>query len=337
MENLTNISEEFILEEEGKKTPAQKKTNVFNVNNYLNVKLAKNEDKKVLKIRLLPIDKDTPKPFMKIHMHSVMLTPEQQGNNVSKWKSYICLKQTDGIDHDKLGYKCPFCEENSKAYKAYTEATNEVEKEAYKAIYRSYFPIEYGIIRCIERGHEEDGPKFWKFPIRQDGKDPMNTINRLYHSQKEESIEMGEPPLNILDINDGKDFKITIEAVYDKQHNRTDKTSISIEPYGKRKPLSEDINEMIKWVNDEKKWSDVFVAKPYDYLSLIIDKKVPFYDKANGVWCAMTGGTQNHVEKKVNQNELTESNKKIEAARSSVLNAASSHNEISSVVEDLPF
>ena len=42
MENLTNISEEFILEEEGKKTPAQKKTNVFNVNNYLNVKLAKN-------------------------------------------------------------------------------------------------------------------------------------------------------------------------------------------------------------------------------------------------------------------------------------------------------
>ena len=51
----------------------------------------------------------------------------------------------------------------------------------------------------------------------------------------------------------------------------------------------------------------------------------------------MTGGTQNHVEKKVNQNELTESNKKIEAACSSVLNAASSHNEISSVVEDLPF
>ena len=78
-------------------------------------------------------------------------------------------------------------------------------------------------------------------------------------------------------------------------------------------------------------------GEPKYSASLIIDKKVPFYDKANGVWCAMTGGTQNHVEKKVNQNELTESNKKIEAARSSVLNAASSHNEISSAVEDLPF
>lgn len=333
MENLTNISEEFILEEE-KKTPIQGRANIFNVNNYLNVKLDKNEDKKVLKIRVLPIDKDTPKPFKKIFMHSVKLTPEQQGKNSSKWKSYICLKRTEGIDHEALGCKCPFCEENSKAYKAYTEATNEVEKEAYKEIFKSYFANEYGIIRCIERGHEEDGPKFWKFPIRQDGKDPMNTINRLYHSQKEESIEMGESPLNILDINDGKDFKITIEAVYDKQNNRTDKTSISIEPYGKRKPLSEDVNEMIKWVNDEKKWSDVFVAKPYDYLSLIIDKKVPFYDKANGVWCAMTGGTQIH-EEKINQDDLSESNKKIEEARNTVLTAANA--STTSVVDDLPF
>ena len=335
MENLTNISEEFILEEE-KKAPTQGRANIFNVNNYLNVKLDKNEDKKVLKIRVLPIDKDTPKPFKKIFMHSVKLTPEQQGKNSSKWKSYICLKRTEGIDHEALGCKCPFCEENSKAYKAYTEATNEVEKEAYKEIFKSYFANEYGIIRCIERGHEEDGPKFWKFPIRQDGKDPMNTINRLYNSQKEESIEMGESPLNILDINDGKDFKITIEAVYDKQNNRTDKTSISIEPYGKRKPLSEDVNEMIKWVNDEKKWSDVFVAKPYDYLSLIIDKKVPFYDKANGVWCAMTGGTQSH-EEKINQDDLSESNKKIEEARNTVLTAANANANTTSVVDDLPF
>ena len=322
--------------EEEKKAPVQGRTNIFDVNNYLNVKLDKNEDKKVLKIRVLPIDKDTPKPFKKIFMHSVKLTPEQQGKNASKWKSYICLKRTEGIDHEALGCKCPFCEENSKAYKAYTEATNEVEKEAYKEIFKSYFANEYGIIRCIERGHEEDGPKFWKFPIRQDGKDPMNTINRLYHSQKEESIEMGESPLNILDINDGKDFKITIEAVYDKQNNRTDKTSISIEPYGKRKPLSEDINEMIKWVNDEKKWSDVFVAKPYDYLSLIIDKKVPFYDKANGVWCAMTGGTQTHDEK-INQDDLSESNKKIEEARNTVLTAAKASTSTASAIDDLPF
>ena len=147
---------------------------------------------------------------------------------------------------------------------------------------------------------------------------------------------MGESPLNILDINDGKDFKITIEAVYDKQNNRTDKTSISIEPYGKRKPLSEDVNEMIKWVNDEKKWSDVFVAKPYDYLSLIIDKKVPFYDKANGVWCAMTGGTQTH-EEKINQDDLSESNKKIEEARNTVLTAANANASTTSVVDDLPF
>ena len=96
------------------------------------------------------------------------------------------------------------------------------------------------------------------------------------------------------------------------------------------------VNEMIKWVNDEKKWSDVFVAKPYDYLSLIIDKKVPFYDKANGVWCAMTGGTQTH-EEKINQDDLSESNKKIEEARNTVLTAANANASTTSVVDDLPF
>lgn len=336
MENLTNISEEFILES-STKAPVQQKTNTFNANNYLNVKLADNEDKKVLKIRLLPIDKDTARPFKRIFMHSVKLTPEQQGKNPSKWKSYICLKRTDGIDHEKLGCKCPFCEENAKAYKAYTDATNETEKELYKQIFKSYFASEYGIIRCIERGHEEDGPKFWKFPIRQDGKDPMNTIIRLYESQKEESVEMGEQPLNILDINDGKDLKITIEAVYDKQNKRTDKTSISIEPYGKRKPLSESIEEMTTWVNDEKKWSDVFVAKPYDYLSLIIDKKVPFYDKANGVWCAMTGGTQTNASEKINQDDLSESNKEIAKAEEQVLREVKQAPMGVSPLEDLPF
>lgn len=334
MENLTNISEDFILETNEKKTSSTK-TNVFNANNYLNVKLSPTEDEKVLKIRLLPIDKDTPKPFKKIFMHSVKLTPEQQGKNPSKWKSYICLKRTEDIDHETLGCKCPFCEENAKAYKAYSEATNDVEKMAYKEIFKSYFATEYGIIRCIERGQEEDGPKFWKFPIRQDGKDPMSTIIRLYKSQQEESIDMGEKPLNILDINDGKDFKITINAVYDRDGKKTDKTSISIEPYGKRKPLSENAEEMAKWVNDDKKWSDVFVAKTYDYLSLIIDKKVPFFDKAQGVWCAMTGGTYN-TEEKIDQNELSKINKKIEESKEVILNSTKNKG-IPSVVDDIPF
>lgn len=315
MENLVNIEDEFILEPE-RKAPVQNKVTVFDAKNYLNVKLAANEDKKVLKIRILPIDKDTPKPFKTIFMHTVKLTPEQQGKNPSEWKSFVCLKRTDDVDHEKLGDKCPFCEMNEKAYKAYTTAS-EAEKPYYKEIFKSYFPSEFGIIRCIERGHEEDGPKFWKFAVRQDGKDPMNTIRRLYTSAREESIEEGETPLNILDINDGKDLKITIEAVYDKAGQRTKKTSISIEVYGKRKPLSEDTAEMVKWVTDSKKWSDVFVAKPYDYLSLIADKKVPFYDKANNMWCAMTGGTQTV---KVDQQKLSESNNKIENAEREAIN-----------------
>ena len=41
-----------------------------------------------------------------------------------------------------------------------------------------------------------------------------------------------------------------------------------------------------KWIDDTKVWSDVFVAKPYEYMQLIIDKKVPWFDRSEGKWVA---------------------------------------------------
>ena len=49
-------------------------------------------------------------------------------------------------------------------------------------------------------------------------------------------------------------------------------------------PLSRDEEQMRKWIYDEKKWQDVFSTKPYEYLSLISQMKIPWYDRERGKW-----------------------------------------------------
>ena len=313
---LTNITLEAI---EADEKPVQNYNVgfVFNEKNYLNTKLEKGQNSKELRIRLLPVDKNSNSPFKTIYMHTVTVPPEVSPK--TPWKSYICLSKTEDIDHEILGSKCPFCELNQEAYKnmkewqeKYQEAKKkydstkdetyheemsrcEVEADRWKTISLKNKPSEGCLMRVIERGAEEDGTKFWKTNVRGDKKDPKNLIKALFKNRYEESIEEAKEenggvlpedfePENILDVETGKDLKITITRVFTNDGKPTDKTTISIVDYGKNKPLSNDPDEMEKWINDEKVWSDVFVAKPYDYLSLIIDGEVPFYDKANKKW-----------------------------------------------------
>lgn len=327
-----NITMEGMEEDErNSQNTAQTTQNVFDVNNYLNVKLKDTEDEKVLKIRLLPIDKNANTPFKRIKMHSIKLKPEQRSPNQSEWKSFVCLEKTEDIDHSALGCKCPFCEENKRAYELFRNAANDVDKDRWKKISLSLIPTDVGIVRCIERGHENEGPKFWKFTIRQDGLDPMSAIKRCYKTALEESIEEGDEPLNILDVYKGKDLKVTIKAVYDKEGKRTNKTSTTIETFGKQKPISEDMEQVSAWVNDSKVWSDVFVAKPYDYLSIILEGGKPYFNKSEKKWVAAS-------EQREQQNvEVRKSNDDIAKATAAATTGYVPNTATTIDTEDIPF
>ena len=267
----------------------------FDTKNYLNVKLADNEDQKELKIRLLPFDSTATTPFKKIYMHTIRVPKEISQN---EWKSYVCLRRTEDIDHEVLGNKCPFCEKNHDAYEKKVECDNikdEVNAKRWKDISIANAPKEVCVVRCIERGAESDGPKFWKFNLRSDKDDVMWKIKDLAKSREKESIDIakdenngvlpeGFVPDNILDLYEGKDLIVTIKAVYDTNGKRTNKTTISIRDYGNKKPVTTDEALLDKWIDDPKKWSDVFVAKPYEYLAIILDGKMPFFDKEKGIW-----------------------------------------------------
>lgn len=297
------------------------KVSNFDEKNYLNVRLEKGEEKKELRIRLLPIDKDSSTPFKIIHMHSVKVPTEI---SKSGWKSYVCLNKTEDIDHEKLGNKCPFCELRHEAYKRSTEAENDVEKQKWQKISFANKPIDVCVVRCIERGHEEDGPKFWKFSLHAKKDDAYHRMMDLFETRRQEGLEDGDDSVNIFDLYNGKDLKITINAVYE-DGKWTNKTTVSVTDYGKEKPLSTDETQMTEWINDEKKWNDVFVAKPYEYLSIVLDGDVPYYDSVTGQWVK-----KNKAEEQPVQPEVEAIEKEIQVAQEQIIDETQTS-------DDLPF
>lgn len=285
----------------------------FDAKNYLDVKLKPTETEKTKKIRLLPIDGNSTTPFILIKMHNMRVPKEI---SESTWKSYVCLQQ-DGIDHEKFGDKCPFCELNHAYYvkmEAAKKAGNDEEAKRWRELSLSYKPQDVCICRCIERGAEAEGPKYWKFNVRSDNEDPMHKIRALQELRKQESIDTAKEEnngvlpedfkaTNILDLYEGKDLQLTIKAVIDKEGKRTNKTAISIADYGNFKPITQDDDVLDAWLDDEKKWYDVFTIKPYEYLSLISEGEIPFFDKINGKWISKIKKSDDAAKKKEESKE----------------------------------
>lgn len=270
---LPNISLDSVVNENEEPKP---KKDGFDVKNYLNVRLAEGEDEKTLTIRLLPMDLETGSPFAKIHVHNVKVPQEMVKPGEKPYKTYICLNKTEGIDHERFGTKCPFCEMNYAAYLESTKETDPVKKKALVDASLAFKSQEAVIVRCIERGKENEGVKFWKFNIRvKDKLDPYNQILKLAKMREESAKKKGEVN-NILDIYDGRDLNVTITS--------SEKSAPTIVDDSDRSPLSKDEELMKKWIFDTKKWQEVFTCKPYEYLNLVAQMRIPWFDKQKGMW-----------------------------------------------------
>lgn len=291
--DLPNITPEVLNNLHLDEKPTKK--SAFDTKNYLNTKLAEGETEKEVTIRLLPMDLNTGNPFVLTHFHTVKVPKDIFG---VEWKSYLCLKKNKDIDHDKFGNDCPFCELNKKAYELSLEETDPVKKKSLVELSVANKSTESVIVRCIERGHEEDGVKFWKFNLRNDKTDPYNQIIRLYNRKLQKSRENGKPDENILDIYNGRDLIITFT-----QGNSAPQIACDDEI----RPLSSDNEQMKAWIYDSKKWQDVFTPKDYDYLTLVSERKYPWWDKDEKKWIdkavfdAKKKGEQTKSEEKVKE------------------------------------
>ena len=244
--------------------PTKNKTE-FNPKNYLNARLGSGESSKKLKIRLLPFSTEGGTPFQKVFIHTVKVNKESgQG-----WRTFVCPT------HNHKGDKCPFCETSEQAKQLRLKAVSEAEKNKYGDIEFMNRAKEAWMVRCIERDHEDDGVKFWLFNASRKKDGVYDKIMNLFYERRDEAKAAGQN-YNIFDLNNGKDLTISLTK------DSNNKTVIQITDASFMTPISTDYEKAKSWIEDQKKWDDVYTVKPYEYMSIIVMGGIPVFDKEQG-------------------------------------------------------
>lgn len=325
----------------------------FDPKNYLDLKLKDFETTKTVRVRFLPISSHDSTIFFDISTHAMKVNKEIAK---SGFKSYVCLNDTK-VDSTE---ECPICKKSKELFDEASKARKDGNEMLSKTLFKEACSLKKKrtfITRVIDRYHEDEGVKFWRFNENSKGEGIYDKLMSLYKARKEESIvdeglkfiqtddcgyyvdEQGNQrePYNIFDLYEGKDIIITVtkSQIKDGHGGVRDTLAYNITDSGNRKPLSRDIDKANSWLNDEKTWKDVYSNKSSDYLELVVNNQIPIYNKDLEKYVAKT------------EKELEEKRTEEEAA-SEILNAdynqqtnqntsEKQNNNIPFEEEDLPF
>jgi len=236
-----------------KEGSTEKKETKYSENNYLDTRLKDGENEKEFQIRILSIDADSKDFFEETYIHW----------DAKVKKSYVCAKETKNLP-EGTSKECPYCDLKEGYWEEYNKATDsDVKKSLLKNI-NEYKPMNNYVFRVIDRSDEDYGPKFWRV-----SESVLESIHTLNKQAKRDDI-------NIFDYENGKDLYIT----YKKKEGKT--KFLSAAAAGKQTPVSKDPNLTKVWVSDNKKWTDVYSVKPFEYLEVIISGGTPWFDKLSG-------------------------------------------------------
>ena len=314
--------------EQEQKTFIPKKTQ-FNEKNYLQARLTNNETSKTLTIRLLPFSPEGGSPFKKVFMHTVKVNKEVAPNG---WKTFVCPTHNKK-DGNVMGDGCPFCETSAKARELKSKSLDEPTKKKYGDVEFLNKVKEMWIVRCIERGHEDDGVKFWLFNSSKKKDGVYDKIMNLARIRSEAAARKGNT-YSIFDLNNGLDLIITLTRTADN------KTSVQIVDDGFPSPLTEDYELGMSWIQDEKNWYDVYTVKSYDYMTIIAMGGIPVFNKELGKYVDKEemNKIKEEAEQKRIEDELTEETRDYsEVANSNEIIVDTSNTADDDSDEDLPF
>jgi len=314
--------------EQEQKTFIPKKTQ-FNEKNYLQARLTNNETSKTLTIRLLPFSPEGGSPFKKVFMHTVKVNKEVAPNG---WKTFVCPTHNKK-DGNVMGDGCPFCETSAKARELKSKSLDEPTKKKYGDVEFLNKVKEMWIVRCIERGHEDDGVKFWLFNSSKKKDGVYDKIMNLARIRSEAAARKGNT-YSIFDLNNGLDLIVTLTKTADN------KTSIQIVDDGFPSPLTDNYELGMSWIQDEKNWYDVYTVKSYDYMTIIAMGGVPVFNKELGKYVDKEemNKIKEEAEQKRIEDELTEETRDYsEVANSNEIIVDASNTADDDSDEDLPF
>lgn len=242
----------------------------FDVKNYLNTKLKDGENEKTLKIRLLPFSPEGGTPFKKVWIHSIRVNKEVAS---SGWKMLPCPHK------NKKNGPCPICEVSKSAREMQRNAVDASEKKKYGDVAFADQAKEAWVVRCIDRDNEADGVKFWLFNNSSKKQGIYDQMMSIYKTRHDDALEDGED-FNIFDLNNGHDLKVEVSRGSDG------KLTYKVVDSVKRIPLTKNVEQGLSWINDTKTWEDVFTFKPYDYMKIIVQGGVPFFNKETNTYVA---------------------------------------------------
>ena len=125
------------------------------------------------------------------------------------------------------------------------------------------------IVKVIDRDHEEDGPKFWRFKHNYKNEGILDKIIPIWRNKGD-----------ITNAENGRD--LIIELAKSKTPKGKEYTTVSAIMYDDPAPVHTEKEQGKAWINDELTWLDVYSKKPVEYLEAIAKGETPRWDSEKG-------------------------------------------------------
>ena len=123
------------------------------------------------------------------------------------------------------------------------------------------------------------------------GEGIFDKLITLYQNRRDSYRENGRGDYNIFDLNNGRDIILTVTRQFDK-NGKEIAPSYQIDAEDFEKPLSQDVEQMNKWIQDTKQWYDAYTARTAEYLKIIAEDEVPVKN-SEGKWVAKVQQIEN--------------------------------------------
>lgn len=163
--------------------------------------------------------------------------------------------------------------------------------------------------------------KFWLFSHSKKKDGVFDKIMNLFETRKKAAERRGST-YNIFDLYAGQDLIVTLSRTQDG------KTTVQVVDEGVQSPLADSDEKMLQWINDEKKFEDLYTVKPVEYMEIIASGGVPVFDKEQEKWIDKLQKSDDATD---NESEGTNDNEDI---NNTYTQPIPSNNQ---TAEDLPF
>ena len=213
---------------------------------YFTTLLPKGSKGEERRIRILPT-KDGSSPFVEVKFHEVQVD--------GKW--------TKLYDPSQEGKRSPLNEVHDALMATGVESDRETA--------RTYRSRKFYIVKVIDRDHEQDGPKFWRFKHNAKGDGVIDKIFPIFRNKGD-----------VTSPENGRDLILSLALT--KAGTGKEYTVINSVLNDDASPLHTDTDVAKTWLDDETTWSDVYSKKGEDYLEMIAKGEVPRWDTNSNKW-----------------------------------------------------